>query len=204
MKIDQSSPLSLPPTPVESSASTPAAPADQSAPLTPATTRRTRAARTPAPATPSANPTSHKSKINRILRQAGLPTMTVKAPPATAAAQARLPGNRISFEKALDLALGSILTDQSSAETPVSLFENEFYGENYTDELVKFLNAPGTTLALVNGDEPVEGAAWYPAEDGESIEQNWIFSLSIPSFSDHLFWAVVPRNGEAPFSYGFN
>ena len=49
----------------------------------------------------------------------------------------------------------------------------------------------------------------YPAEYQESIEDNWVFFLSMPELSDHLYWAVVQRfrsseGGVIVSNYGFN
>ena len=203
MKINASSPLTLP---------THAAPASPTPTIAPApadcgpSPSHPASSPTPAPglATPGSDTPSLATKVTNALRQAGLPNTTVRFSEAAAAAQAQLPGNKVSFEKALGLALDSFLTDNDSFETPVALFENEFYGEDYLSKLVEFMNVSGTTIDLVESDEVQEDATWYPAENLESIKDNWIFMLSIPAFSDHAYWAIVPRNGETPFTYGFN
>ncbi len=203
MKITSSTPLVITPNSAQTVPAPTSAPAavdcTQSAPSS-------AAAPTPAPglATPGAETPSLETKVASVLRQAGLANTTVRFSDAAAAAQAQAPGNQVSFEKALGLAIESFLSDNDSSETPVALFENEFYGEDYASKLVEFMNVPGTTVDLVESDDVVEGATWYPAEHGDSIKDNWIFMLSIPAFSDHLYWAMVPRNGEAPFNYGFN
>ena len=45
----------------------------------------------------------------------------------------------------------------------------------------------------------------YPPENGESVNDNWVFMLQLPTLSDHLFWAIVDRNGvKETYNYGFN
>ena len=46
---------------------------------------------------------------------------------------------------------------------------------------------------------------YYPPEEGERVEQNWIFFLSLPTLSDHLYWVIIDRVGEKEgYVYGFN
>lgn len=41
--------------------------------------------------------------------------------------------------------------------------------------------------------------------DGETVQDNWIFMLRLPNFSDHVHWAVVDRSGiKRAYNYGFN
>jgi hypothetical protein len=58
-------------------------------------------------------------------------------------------------------------------------------------------------LALYLGNT-VQGQS-YPPEQGENAQDNWVFVLHIPSLSDHIYWAIVDRQGKvAPYLYGFN
>ena len=76
--------------------------------------------------------------------------------------------------------------------------------DNPSEKLVAFLNDGSTTLQLVNSDMMTEDGGAYPAEHGESIADHWVFALTIPKYSDHLYWAIVPRDGEPAYNYGFN
>jgi len=155
---------------------------------------------TPAPSAPAI--ASTETRIQNVLKHHGLPNISVDISTTVVAAQSTLPGNTVSFEKAFGKAIHSFLNSSDDIESPLSLFENEF--ENPATRLMEFLNASTAQISLVEGNEYVDGASWYPAENGEDVESNWIFALKINNFSDHLFWAVVPRNGEAPYNYGFN
>ena len=157
---------------------------------------------TTTPAIPPVEAPTTESKIATILKQAGISKLTVDVPTEAVAAQATFAGNRVSFEKAFGQAVESFLTDADDIESPRSLFGDEF--ENGDAKLKEYLNDPASKISLVQADERMDGASWYPAEHGESVEKNWIFALRIPGFSDHLFWAIIPRNGEAPYNYGFN
>jgi hypothetical protein len=71
-------------------------------------------------------------------------------------------------------------------------------------KLWSHLNNPGTKLVLLNGR--VDGQGYLP-ERAESLETNWIFSLIIPTLSDHIFWIVIPKDPDLSgkgYAYGFN
>lgn len=41
-------------------------------------------------------------------------------------------------------------------------------------------------------------------EGGESRMENWVFHMTLYSFSDHLYWAIVNRTDGQTNNYGFN
>ncbi|MFM6139521.1 MAG: jacalin-like lectin, partial [Sphaerospermopsis kisseleviana] len=42
------------------------------------------------------------------------------------------------------------------------------------------------------------------AENGETVDENWIFELSLDAMSDVIFWAIVPRSGDKKvYNYGY-
>jgi len=125
--------------------------------------------------------------------------------------------NSVSFIGAMRSALRAITTQHSDPESILaqlladSSYELQIpYTDLSSDQLIKHSQAklkehfanPSTIFSLVseNCSAPV-----FPAEHGECLSDNWIFFLSIPSYSDHLFWAIVDRRGEVPsYTYGFN
>ncbi|MEC9466729.1 MAG: hypothetical protein VX834_13145 [Myxococcota bacterium] len=145
---------------------------------------------------------SLKQKVAVVLERAGVGELVTVIDEDAVVAQAKTPGNKVSFEKALADALTSFLTDDDDIESPLSLMSD---GYDYPGEqLIEFFNDGSTKLQLVNSDMmDAEGGA-YPAEHGESIADHWVFALSIPQYSDHLYWAIVPRDGEPAYNYGFN
>ena len=137
-----------------------------------------------------------------FLAARGFPRMATRFFTREVKAQERLGG--IPFEQALSLALSSVLTDGADIESPLGLVGEFAFdkGADPADTLRGILNRPATWIGVV----PVEsdGSGVYPPENGESIEANWVFHLSMESFSDHLYWVVVPRDGGAVYNYGFN
>ncbi|MFN7120213.1 MAG: hypothetical protein ACK4TA_25715 [Saprospiraceae bacterium] len=133
------------------------------------------------------------------------------------AAQEALSTNQVSFEQALYATLESFLHDGSANESPRSLTESvhEIFRDKFqteeaweaalADKICEYLNE-NSYLALhplraLTADEEL----FSQPENGEAVEQNWIFQLSLRNLSDHLFWAVTSRSGEPPtYNYGFN
>ena len=121
----------------------------------------------------------------------------------------------ISFSQATQIALGLIFESQMQAETPLEIALSEVPkepGSWYNSEARKAaarkllraeLDRNQTKLALFTGDEAPEMA--LPPEQGEDAKVNWIFSLYIPSLSDHFYWIVIDKEGRRkPSIYGFN
>ena len=76
------------------------------------------------------------------------------------------------------------------------------------DKLSSFFNTGTLNLKPIfdETDEEERENSTVPApEDGERVEENWIFVLSLPDLSDHIYWAIVDREGKLPaYNYGFN
>lgn len=115
-----------------------------------------------------------------------------------------------SYLDALDMALESFLSDNSNPESPLGIIPeamesyrgNESKPKQHLSKLIELINIGGS-LCMPD----IEGASekCFYAEEGEDVENNWIFLLQIPELSDHLFWAIVPKDGkEKVYNYGFN
>ncbi len=118
--------------------------------------------------------------------------------------------DRHSYIDALDLAIESFLTDGAYPESPLGIIPtkmdsykgNESRPQQHLRKLIELINNGGS-LCMPD----IEGASdkCAHAEEGEGVEKNWIFLLQIPELSDHMFWAVVPKDGKEPvYNYGFN
>lgn len=128
--------------------------------------------------------------------------------------------SEVSLSDALQQGLAQLFKDLSSRETPLAIAlevlarETEESAESdpptealtraAQDLLKEHLNRETTRIALFDDKEPAESGV-FPPEQGESPEENWIFSIDIPSLSDHLYWIVVDRGGKRQaYVYGFN
>ena len=114
------------------------------------------------------------------------------------------------FMTALDAAMTSFLTDDDDIESPLGIAtfvaeetwtednpEGQTFAEATLAALLDHLNRPTASLSLV----PIG----QTAEHGESVVDNWVFFLTIDELSDHLYWAIVDRQGVvATYNYGFN
>ncbi len=121
----------------------------------------------------------------------------------------------VSFSQAAQLALAEILESRDHAESPLEVALTEVPrepGSWYHSDARKAagqkalrseLDRTQTRFALYTGDEAPEIA--LPPEQGENADKNWIFSLYIPSLSDHFYWVVIDKSGrKKPYIYGFN
>ncbi len=133
--------------------------------------------------------------------------------------QLLLPGNYL-FPAALREALRAFTRDEKDPESVVQLILTvfpELHRDNFgwigdyhaaLDEKLRQFFADGQLYHIPLGLDDLEKGKrenFYPPENGESIEEHWAFQLSLPTLSDHLFWAIVPRAGDRPaYCYGFN
>lgn len=85
--------------------------------------------------------------------------------------------------------------------------------EKAMDKLRGHLDRKETELIFLQSPEADDAESrekrGFMPENGESLEENWIFSLIIPSLSDHIFWIVLPKDeNKKPqtraYVYGFN
>lgn len=129
--------------------------------------------------------------------------------------QEALPNNHLSFSEALRAALGTIFSSTSKRESPRYLIGNLFglfpdqdpdAYDQITRKLREFLqNGQLSLLPNVDWDGEEDAFDFNPPEAGESAELNWIFTLYLPTLSDHLYWIIVPRDGRSKaYIYGFN
>lgn len=140
----------------------------------------------------------------------GLDEMTVDVSVSEVDAQAAAYASTVDFISALEAAMVSFLTDDSDIESPLGIAyfvaegswdpnnaEGQTFEEATFEALVDHLNRPTASLALV----PIG----QTAEHGESVADAWIFFLTIDDLSDHLYWAIVDRQGiDGTYNYGFN
>lgn len=122
-----------------------------------------------------------------------------------------IPG-KITGEKAVALALESFLNDGSDLESPLALATqlaleelNLPFDQAKSPKVVKrakailfsHFNRYSSEIRFLSfGEEP---------EHGEKTNQNWVIQLKISTLSDHIFWAIIERNGKiSPYNYGFN
>jgi hypothetical protein len=130
--------------------------------------------------------------------------------------QEALPGNELPFEAALRGAIRSFLNDEVDYESPRSVLRERYHlhphkGEQADAQLntkVREYLSKGTLYLLPYFEGPLTDDAldeypFSPPESGEKPEENWLFGLTLPTLSDHLFWAVVARSGtKPPYCYG--
>jgi len=115
-----------------------------------------------------------------------------------------------TYIDALELAIESFLTDGSNPESPLAIVPDAI--ENYKGNVAKSDQQYAKLIELINRGgslcmPDIERAldSCFYAEEGEDVDKNWIFLLQIPQLSDHLFWAIVPKDGkEKVYNYGFN
>lgn len=160
---------------------------------------------------------SLESRVAAILDRFELSTLAVKFPEQEVNKQEELFSARLSFISALEQALTSFLNDAKHPESPRAivieshaLFADQFDSQALLKEAIQkkmlaYLQKGKMALIpyekVINYDE----IDYNPPEDGEKLKENWVFSLMLPSLSDHIFWAIIDRNAtKEPYNYGFN
>ena len=156
------------------------------------------------------NCSSLMDSAKNALNEVGLKSIDLKISCKDLKKQINLTG-AIAFEQSLRSALRSFFNDFSDIESPLSISIAVAIDENglswaeplpaetidagkeiLFEQLVK-----DATISLVKLEET--------PEMGESPRDSWIFKLKIPNLSDHLYWAVIDRDGLNPvYNYGFN
>ena len=115
----------------------------------------------------------------------------------------------------LDLALRSALDNfiNSTEQNTLGFFAMQVFGldsdsSNWKEEVaqkVLELMDTGKLQLLPDEHQVVEDERLYDLPpNGEKIEENWIFLFQTDELSDNLFYAIVPRDGEQAYNYGFN
>lgn len=114
------------------------------------------------------------------------------------------------FEDAVSDALTSIIHDRSDLESPLSLARELCVDDDKSNEcarnvLMHFWHKPKSSMALIGRTNQDNRSNCFMPERGEHIEDNWLFCVRLPELSEHLFWAIVPRNRiQAAYNYGYN
>lgn len=107
-------------------------------------------------------------------------------------AQARSFPGEVCYRDALRLALDLYATDDGDPESAAALL---------ADHVRHLFAHPDSRLTLL--------ARGQKTPRSESVAHAWIFVLSVPAFSDHLFYAVIGRQRDNQgrihgYSYGYN
>lgn len=153
-----------------------------------------------------------KIAANTIKTKYELPNISVEISVRDVCDQIQNLDSKIDLVSAVTLAVESLLTDFTDAESPLALAIDLAFADldiNYIspvpDHVVKHaqkilfdhLNTKTTSVKLLSRTEAPEG--------GESVDSNWILLLTAKKFSDHSFWAIVDRKDEiSVYNYGFN
>lgn len=121
--------------------------------------------------------------------------------------------NSVTFPEALKSAIETWSHDGSHLESPLNISIDlalEVLNRPYSDRdnpdviqkgreiMEEHLARPNTRIRLL---KLAEENPYGP----ETPHTAWIFRMKIPSLSDHIFIAIVPRDGSVPaYNYGFN
>ena len=137
--------------------------------------------------------------VPAILAKHGVPKMRVEIDPNEVTNQASATGVTTKFAAALDKSLGLFLTEASALKGTANEFADDLQSECGSTDLVRCLaNAPRTSVRLL-------GLSDDTAPHGESAAASWVFVFFVDDFTDHAYFAVVPKKGnEAAYVYAFN
>ncbi len=155
-------------------------------------------------------------EIINILDTYGLQEMEIRASRELIEEMNERYPSEISFTEALDLAIYTILNDESDRNSPRAVIMDvlETYPEQFEDyedfdqiirpELIKRMNQGYLMLIPIWEEIPEDDRDFNYPDNREASEKYWIFYLGIVT-DDHQFWTIVDRQGEeSPYNYGFN
>ncbi len=158
-----------------------------------------------------------QQRIFLIKTRQRVPGLTIEFDQKERFRQTNFGNNKLVFEEALAKALATLLASKNDAETPYNLVNELFSNipaeapdreDQVMDQVRIFFNTGRLGLLPeydLNDPESWENLPYSIPEGNELVEDNWIFVLSLPDLSDHIYWAIVDRTGEKPaYAYGFN
>ncbi|MGA9380559.1 MAG: lamin tail domain-containing protein, partial [Phormidium sp.] len=135
-----------------------------------------------------------KNTVGGITQELKVPRLKFVASYAVINKQMSL-GGKVTFTEALSLAIKSFLEDDSNPKSPLALILKDpaAFGLKTratkamaTEKLRSFINENGTLSLLPTAKRST-------GENGETVEKNWIFELSLRAFGETTFCSVVPR-----------
>lgn len=150
----------------------------------------------------------------------GLPTLQVVADPEDIDALEQRPGFRIRFAEALRLALEAFLSGRrgssehshDSAQDVIRAAPEDFgLDRQPTDAAIRevlrsmLANDPQAKIVLLTpATVRIDDYRFLP-EQGEPIDDRWVFRIIAPSNWPFLQWSIVDPAGQAPaYSYEFD
>ncbi|MBW4597276.1 MAG: hypothetical protein KME46_31370 [Brasilonema angustatum HA4187-MV1] len=118
-------------------------------------------------------------------------------------------GGKVTFIDALESAIRSFIEDGNDTQSPVGVIElepetfdlpSDADRAKVSEAIRGYMNLPSAEITLLHKDSDFK----YPPQQGESIEENWIFLLSLSDLCYNWFWAIVDRKGiNKTYNYGF-
>lgn len=137
--------------------------------------------------------------VASALKKHGVPNMSVEIDSAEVAKQSFAPGVKVKFDSALDKALDLFLTSDEALRGNVGEFEDDLKEEcgAKADLVLCLANDSRTSIRLAKLGED-------SAPYGETANEDWVFVFFVDDFTDHGYYAIVPKDGGAASVYAFN
>lgn len=152
---------------------------------------------------------AYTGECSKIARALGVPTLTLEIDADEVARQEAL-GGKVEFEGAFRSALESFLVDGDHPESPIALIRGD---EGISDGGAQartraVLDQPTSRFGLVRLDPPASEEdpdyGLHRPQGQDDLRQAWVFYLVTEETYDYGHWAVVPKDGDRVFNYGFN
>jgi hypothetical protein len=127
-------------------------------------------------------------------------------------------GSKADLASVVDQVIACFLRDDSHDESFRTLVQHveglqpdgQYPGSSWEAAIEqaarRYLDASGEIDLLPDASDPEPAAQELPQPvNEETVAENWIFGLRVPSLSDHYYWCIIDRKGNAaPYNYGFN
>lgn len=155
--------------------------------------------------------------VQDVLKQIGAHQLTLVVDEHDAAQLEQSPGNQYSLADALGLAIVALITNERGSpenghDAPLGLLlaDPSAHGlPNYAKVVQAsakmrdyLVTDPEAVIALLTPTTIQHAPYQFTPEYGESLADNWVFRIALPTTLDVLIWAVVDKTGkQAPYCY---
>lgn len=121
--------------------------------------------------------------------------------------QEKLANNQVPYPTAILSMFEALLQASSPIDTPYHIV-SQIYEITAHEAIEKILkihlsNSVFQLLPIVDKTKKsTKLGAFRIPKNGKNTQKNWVFSLQLPTLSNHQWWVIVPRNGDAAYIAG--
>jgi hypothetical protein len=156
------------------------------------------------------------NQVDSVIAELGIHNLKFTYDPAEAESLAASPECTVGLADAARAAIGAFLNDARGTgvgDSPLALvlatpeqhsLPAEPSAEEASSRLRQYLGSdPAAELVLLTASTVGVEKYRFTPEQGESLDENWVFRIILPSTFDILNWSIVDKTGgKAAYCYG--